>query len=1086
MENIRIKWDLAIAKAQEATLNNAPKATLQTLWRTVGDYSQMWTKRVKARRTTVFRKVIDSLHQDNTIFQKMVSCIKKKDSRNRHCKLEVEAMVSHASHFKTTFGSAPTGLPQNIDQDVLDNTDPTIPNLQVAIPPSTDEEKKRLNAILRSMPNGKAPGSDSLPGEVWKCFAEDEELLESLLIFFNTCQALAKTPIEWKTALIVPIYKNKGNELDISNYRPIALTQVIRRIYERYISYILAPAEKYLNNTQGGFRSNRSTMDQIMIVNEFLVRIKCKATIYLDIKAAYDTVDRRILWSRLAKKFHIPLCHIKILRELFDSNITNPVIKNKHSSAIEIQRGLLQGSSLSPCLFNFFINDLLDELHKLPKQTIGMILRQNNAFFADDGALMVTNNIDAKILMNCCYEWSISNGIIFAIPKCQFVGSPDYPWKIEMNNIPLERVDRYKYLGIYLQHDGMDWATSASHRISKFKTMSQLMHQKGMNPNGWRLKQKLLVYKSFLRPMLEYGLALAPMPTPIKKALQAAQNYTLKLMVHANKCTSINALHCIMEIETIEMRNTELHSRYFNNILNGDKVTHPVGLMVRAVYQKGTKGYNSRSLTSIFLRKCTWKAQILNNTLPSMSELHLLRSDKLTSIQLSKCNNTARRLHKPRGPKNNNIIREGWKLPRHITNMIIDFKLNKIPRAQCLICSGTTGLGHLLLCGGLEDLSKDIIRKYNIELTPAPPVEISHTVDRLLWWIDNEDQPNMSIYRAVGEAILKAKLTTIPTQKEPAVEYEDDHEPEEYYTAQLIQLGILKGFQDCPSPNPKDREIPGDQANITMKEIEPVERDEDKSITTKAQCIKVKTEIDIGQDIDDPKDREIPGDQAIHRTEEIEPVKPDIVQDIDDDDIHQDNEDEVIKTIDKTNVTRRDIRRLSSYKWINDTIVDSFLYIVQQQHHPNVLCRSSYFITKLLEGGSYSFNKVRRWRHDIHAFKTIALPIKHNNNHWTMAIISVPEKTINYYDSLNGDGSTYMTAILSYLREVELRRQITTSPWTCQQHFDIPQQNNNYDCGIYMLTAIEKYINKLPMDHTTEAIKNKRQDIKTQITRYQE
>ena len=194
----------------------------------------------------------------------------------------------------------------------------------------------------------------------------------------------------------------------------------------------------------------------------------------------------------------------------------------------------------------------------------------------------------------------------------------------------------------------------------------------------------------------------------------------------------------------------------------------------------------------------------------------------------------------------------------------------------------------------------------------------------------------------------------------------------------------------------------------------------------------------------------------------------------------------MIKTIDKTNVTRRDIRRLSSYKWINDTIVDSFLYIVQQQHHPNVLCRSSYFITKLLEGGSYSFNKVRRWRHDIHAFKTIAIPINHNNNHWTMAIISVPEKTINYYDSLNGDGSTYMTAILSYLREVELRRQITTSPWTCQQHFDIPQQNNNYDCGIYMLTAIEKYINKLPMDHTTEAIKNKRQDIKTQITRYQE
>jgi hypothetical protein len=48
--------------------------------------------------------------------------------------------------------------------------------------------------------------------------------------WFNTLSRTAYFPEEWKTAIIVPIFKDKGSVLDIANYRPIALTSCVRRV----------------------------------------------------------------------------------------------------------------------------------------------------------------------------------------------------------------------------------------------------------------------------------------------------------------------------------------------------------------------------------------------------------------------------------------------------------------------------------------------------------------------------------------------------------------------------------------------------------------------------------------------------------------------------------------------------------------------------------------------------------------------------------------------------------------------------------------------------------------------------------------
>jgi hypothetical protein len=84
--------------------------------------------------------------------------------------------------------------------------------------------------------------------------------------------------------------------------------------------------------------------------------------IFLDIQAAYDTVDREILWSKLAQQFGLSMKWISILRTLFDYNKARIRIAGTLSQGVTARRGLLQGSSLSPLLFNaYFIFNFASE-----------------------------------------------------------------------------------------------------------------------------------------------------------------------------------------------------------------------------------------------------------------------------------------------------------------------------------------------------------------------------------------------------------------------------------------------------------------------------------------------------------------------------------------------------------------------------------------------------------------------------------------------------------------------------------------------------------------------------------------------------
>ncbi|KAG1135780.1 hypothetical protein G6F37_013886 [Rhizopus arrhizus] len=74
---------------------------------------------------------------------------------------------------------------------------------------------------------------------------------------------------------------------------------------------------------------------------------------FLDIKSAYDTVDRRIIWqSMLASS--APLSLVSLLANMFDDVSVSVLLQNNVSDPFVTSTGVLQGSVLSPHLYSIY------------------------------------------------------------------------------------------------------------------------------------------------------------------------------------------------------------------------------------------------------------------------------------------------------------------------------------------------------------------------------------------------------------------------------------------------------------------------------------------------------------------------------------------------------------------------------------------------------------------------------------------------------------------------------------------------------------------------------------------------------------
>ena len=172
--------------------------------------------------------------------------------------------------------------------------------------------------------------------------------------------------------------------------------------------------------------------------------------------------------------------------------------KGTTSSWFQVLSGIPQGSVLGPCLFNLFINDLLD-------QTVSPTV-----LFADDTLLYrpLFTPDDQRILqedIHSVHAWCIANKMQINIKKSKAMritwsrnpGIPNYVYNAKR----LDVVTEYKYLGIMLNNK-LTWHTHVEYVLRKANRMLGFILSVSKS-----LSQSAIfsVYKSLVIPILEYG-----------------------------------------------------------------------------------------------------------------------------------------------------------------------------------------------------------------------------------------------------------------------------------------------------------------------------------------------------------------------------------------------------------------------------------------------------------------------------------------------------------------------------------------------------------------------------------------------------
>ena len=174
---------------------------------------------------------------------------------------------------------------------------------------------------------------------------------------------MAKVPKCWKEALIHPLHKKKSKQ-SIQNYRPVSILSTPSKVLEAVVRKQMSQQMERLGiipSSQHGFRSGRSTTTTVASLEYDLkhARSKKKASgaLFLDLSAAFDTIDKEIL----AKKLTIYGATDRVVRWIrsYLSDRSQCVIYRQHKSNVRLNdTGAPQGSILSPFLFLVLVSDM--------------------------------------------------------------------------------------------------------------------------------------------------------------------------------------------------------------------------------------------------------------------------------------------------------------------------------------------------------------------------------------------------------------------------------------------------------------------------------------------------------------------------------------------------------------------------------------------------------------------------------------------------------------------------------------------------------------------------------------------------------
>ena len=381
-----------------------------------------------------------------------------------------------------------------------------------------DQSPIKLEEMSDKFKKRKATGPDDEEMEIYQSL--DMENRTRLLEVINEWWIHNEFPAEKLYSRIVFIYK-KGKPSDILNYRPIALTNAVYKIFTSIIQKRMARAmDHVLQKTQYGFRKERSTADAIYLIRRIIEqgeksnpnKSPALKFVTLDWEKAFDSVRDEALFAAL-ERLGVDKHYVEVIKRLYACKKYKVELNGETPEDCIQETGIRQGCPLSPYLFLCIMTVLFHDIKKNKELRDQLIKNRINEtlydeiLYADDTILF---SEDTNTLQS--FLWEVEKegrryGLKLNKGKCEALNTEGSEEIKFGNGKTVKRVTESSYLGCRL-NDKANIQRELNKRLADvYRTYKRL------DPYWKNLsipcKEKLIVHEMIIRAKLFYGFESA-------------------------------------------------------------------------------------------------------------------------------------------------------------------------------------------------------------------------------------------------------------------------------------------------------------------------------------------------------------------------------------------------------------------------------------------------------------------------------------------------------------------------------------------------------------------------------------------------
>ncbi|CAF3000950.1 unnamed protein product [Rotaria sp. Silwood2] len=370
---------------------------------------------------------------------------------------------------------------------------------------------------------------------------------EELYIAFNIWLGCKRIPSDLKLNRTTLIPKTNRDLHKITNWRPITISSILLRLFNKIIGHRLSRLFQ-IDKRQMGFREINGCSFNILWLHHLLKNARLnKRELYvcfIDVAKAFDSIPHESIYRALYR-YRAPSAFIDLVRNQYTDSYTTLSYKNLNSKKIQISRGVKQGDSLSPILFNLVLDELLGILKDEFGYNIRDIGSSNIKCFADDICLISGSRIGMGEMLSKTIKFLEQRGLEVNANKCMSIGlqkaykgkkskiTTEVAFNINGTPVPiLGHVENYvKYLGIYFTSIGSININATKQKIqdilSKVCSISLKPHQ------------KINLIRSHIIPLFIYQLINLEVYPKLLKQIDIIIRRTIRSILHLTRSLSI-------------------------------------------------------------------------------------------------------------------------------------------------------------------------------------------------------------------------------------------------------------------------------------------------------------------------------------------------------------------------------------------------------------------------------------------------------------------------------------------------------------------------------------------------------------------